>query len=365
MLPEDHQAKPVEGGDRRPARLGRGQLLQPLAHLPGRPAGEGEGEAGLGWQAAFGYLRGDPVGERARLACARPRDDHQRPGCRRSRPLVRVEAVEQRSRVSTAFMPNAWRRRLACRLPGAPGAGRLLIAFRDGAGACRRPPGGPCGGRSGGVRGWSPGAARRRNRCWQVEERCGLAQLPGAHQPDDAVLPVVASLLGHLTPAQPGDRLAQKAAPGPAQVGHVGLAQDAQLRAEGGHKPVHLCDDLLALRAAALDLADDLRQGYQVDEPRRPGWPLALRAVGQLGYAVQHTNGERLAAARAGPGVCVSLAGLEPDPAFAVPVQVVTAALGMEVDGPGKSGAGAQRLRHGEVVQPGAECGRLPADHRR
>src|SRR5215471_19097636 len=53
VLPEDHQAKPVEGGDRKPGRLGGDQLVQPLTHLPGRAAGEGEGEAGLRWQAAF------------------------------------------------------------------------------------------------------------------------------------------------------------------------------------------------------------------------------------------------------------------------------------------------------------------------
>ena len=145
----------------------------------------------------------------------------------------------------------------------------------------------------------------------------------------------------------------------------VGLAQDAQLGAQGGDEPVHLGDDLFTLGATAGQLADDLRQRYQVDESSNPSRPLAQWAVGEFRYPVQHANRERLAATWTGPGVCIGLAGLEPDPAFAVPIQVVTPAFGMEVDGPGESRAGTQRLRHCEVVQPGAECGRLPADHRR
>src|SRR5436190_1340208 len=93
MLPEDHQAKSVEGGDRQPGGLRGDQPLEPLAHLAGRPAGEREGEAGLRCHAAFGYLRGDAVGERARLARARTRDDHQGPGRLRGCPLIRVEPV--------------------------------------------------------------------------------------------------------------------------------------------------------------------------------------------------------------------------------------------------------------------------------
>src|SRR5207245_8628558 len=113
--------------------------------------------------------------------------------------------------------------------------------------------------------------------------------------------------------------LPEEAASGPAQVGHVGIAEDAQLGAQSGDKPVHLSDDFFALVAGAGDLANDLRQRYQVDESRCPGRLLVRWSVGQFLCAVWHANRERLAAAWTGPGVCIRLAGLEPDPAFAVP----------------------------------------------
>ena len=59
------------------------------------------------------------------------------------------------------------------------------------------------------------------------------------------------------------------------------------------------------------------------------------------------------------------LLGLEPDTALAVPVQVVFPLLGKELDRARQAVPGAQRRRHREVVELGAEDGGLAAEHRR
>ena len=55
------------------------QMRQALAHLGGGAAGEGDGEAVLGGDAALGDQMRDAVGQRAGLARARTGDDQQRP----------------------------------------------------------------------------------------------------------------------------------------------------------------------------------------------------------------------------------------------------------------------------------------------
>ena len=94
VLAQDPQAQAVERGHR--GLAGGTQRRQPVLQFLGRAAGERDGQEGFGGQAAVGDLVGDPVGERAGLAAARPRDDQQRAVRGGRGPLVLVEPVQQR-----------------------------------------------------------------------------------------------------------------------------------------------------------------------------------------------------------------------------------------------------------------------------
>jgi hypothetical protein len=196
-------------------------------------------------------------------------------------------------------------------------------------------------------------------------EQGHLVQLVRLEQADRAVLAVVPGVPDDLAAAQPGDALAEQRSAHPAHVVERDVAQDAQLGSQRGDQPPDLAGHLLALRPGGQDLAHDVGQLDQVGEPGGAGRPVPGRSVGDLGHPVQHADGERLAALRAQGIERPGLLGVDPHPALAVPVQVILALLGEELDGARQAVPGAQRRRDGEVVHLGVEDGGLAAQHRR
>ena len=172
------------------------------------------------------------------LPGARPRDDHQR-----SWPPPPPPADRGRGRPA-AIRPVRGGRFLIVRLARwrpPPARCPLVAGALAGGSACR-------GRRAAGLRGAAVPHGRSRRVCrwhrrlasrprrgsgtvaggrtgsrWEVEQGSRRGQLLGAHQPDHAVLAVVAGLRDHLAAPQPGDRLPEQAATGPAEVGQVGL----------------------------------------------------------------------------------------------------------------------------------------------
>ena len=138
-----------------------------------------------------------------------------------------------------------------------------------------------------------------------------------------------------------------------------------QLRSERGDKPVHLHGDLLALPPRAADLTDDLGQGNQVGRGRCSRWPVPFRAVREFRYPVHDANSQGFLTFRTDSRMAHSLGGQQPDSALAMPIGVVTAAFGKEVQRPGKPLACTQRAQHRKVVHRCAERSCLPAEHRR
>ena len=186
-----------------------------------------------------------------------------------------------------------------------------------------------------------------------VKECTGGVQFPTAEQADRAVLAVVAGVLDHLAAAQPGHGFAEQTAAGPAHLGDGRLAQDREFRAQRGDEPAYFGADFLTLGAGSEDLTHNLRQRDQVGGAGRSLRPAAHGPVGEFGDPVQHADGERFAALRTDPAVLHGLAWLEANPALAVPVQVVTAALGEEIDRPGQTCPSPQGGLDREIVDFG------------
>ena len=93
---QDARAGGVEGHQPHPARAVAEQPLDALAHLLGRLVGEGDRQDLARLRLVGVDQVGDAVGEHARLAGARPREDQQRPLAVRHRlPLGLVEALQQ------------------------------------------------------------------------------------------------------------------------------------------------------------------------------------------------------------------------------------------------------------------------------
>ncbi len=342
----------MEGRDCQAARLAGKQHRQPVAHLLRRAPGKGECQACLGGHAVCGDIDRDPVGERARLAGPRPRDDHQRPGSLCCRALVRVETRKQRRSALVFLQPNGWRDKPgSLALVAVCGSGHAIGGL--GTGARRR------------IRGARISVPGFRGQRGEVEQRSTTGEFFRLEQADHAVFAVVAGLLGHLTAAEPADCLTQQAAADPANVGEVGVAQDGQFRSEGGHQAVHLDDDALTLRAGCANFADDLRKGDHVRVVRRAIRPPSGAAIGEFCHPVQHSNGERLLTLWAHLVMALALPREELDPALTVPIQVITATFGKEVEGPGEPLACTQPTQHRKVVKFSAERGRFPAKHRR
>ena len=360
-LAQDHQPEPVERGHGEPPRAAAEQRRQPLAHLLGGPAGEGQGQAGLGGHALLRHGRREAVGQRARLAGARSRDDHQRRGGGRGGPLLRIEPVQQRAaRGCSRGTP----------IRNAPGGfatlARLILRATRGGGAlvgrCR------CGrlvawlvarlaGRGNGV---GQGAGR------DVEQR-GRApvEFPRPEQPDDPVLAVVAGLFMRRAGPQPRDGLGEQAAAVRLSPAVGTVSRMASSGPSVATSRAHLGVDLLALGPGAQQFGHHVRQGDQVDGVGRGVRPVTLHPVGQFRYPVEYADRQRLPALRAYPLAGGRLSGLKPDPALTVPVQVVTAALGEEIDRALQAGPGPQGLLDRKIIQFNVKCCGLTAKHRR
>ena len=337
------------------------QRRQPLAHLLGGPSGEGQGQAGPGGHALLGHGRREAVGQRACLAGARSCDDHQRRGGGRGGPLLRIEPVQQRATrgcsrgIPVRNAPGRFAALARLILRATRGGGTLVGRSRDGGLAAWLVA--RLAGRGDGA---GQGAFRR-----HVEQR-GRApvEFPRPEQPDNPVLAVVAGLFIRRAGPQPRDGLGEQAAAGPAQLAGRDGEQDGQFRAQRGDQPAHLGVDLLALGSGAQQFGHHVRQGDQVDGAGRGVRPVALRPVGQFRHPVEYADRQRLPALRAYPLVGGRLSGLQPDPALTVPVQVVTAALGEEIDRALQAGPGPQGPLDRKIIQFNVKCCCLTAKHR-
>ena len=219
----------MEGGHGDPRRPPPQRDGQPGPHLLGRAPGEGQRQARLRPDLA-GWPPRRRSGWSASGSCpSRAGDDHQRRGGGGGRPLLRVEAVERRAsrpRPPGPFVHNVPPPRLtrpgpARPAPARPGSGR---APRP---AVRRRPGRPCAPAvsvpcRGGIRRF--GRARGRYRDGYLEQGPAGGELARPEQPDDAVLAVITRVLVHGPGPEPGHRLGQQAAAGPADIGHRDVA---------------------------------------------------------------------------------------------------------------------------------------------
>ena len=121
--------------------------------------------------------------------------------------------------------------------------------------------------------------------------------------------------------------------------------------------------DPFALRADAVDLGEDFGQGNQaLHGARGLGRRGLLGAVREVFDAMHHTDRQRLAARRAQAVMRAGLCGGEADPAVAVPVQMVLALLGKELERAFVPHPGLQRPAEREVVQVGVEDAHLPSE---
>ena len=107
LAPQDAHARGVEGHHPHRPGAGADEGLDPLAHLGGGLVGEGDREDLARLRAALAEQPRDAVGQHARLARARARDDEQRGALvHDGLALVGVEPLEQRLGVEVG-MPCA------------------------------------------------------------------------------------------------------------------------------------------------------------------------------------------------------------------------------------------------------------------
>ncbi len=325
----------MEGGHGHLLRVRADQGLQAFGHLLGGPAGEGDRQALAGGDIALQHQVRQPVGDGAGLAGARAGHDQQRP----------ARDFGRRALVGIQTAQHAW--------PGIWEGGRSRFGFRQ-----RRGDG--CG----------HGFWLRLRGEQRVVEQCGRiagaqpGELGRVENADGAVFTVVAGIAQHVAVPQPLDRLGHRGVAAPQLVDRHVL-EDRQLRAVGGGEVADLAEDLLALGPHTEDLAHDLRQRDQVVEVGRTVGADARGPVGERFDAVQHADGQGLAAAGAQSTVGAGVARFEAHLALAVSVEVVFAFLGEELHGAGETLAGLQRPFDREVVQVGVEDAGLPAQHRR
>ena len=138
----------------------------------------------------------------------------------------------------------------------------------------------------------------------------------------------------HLSAPQPPQCLAEEFTAGAGDVVERRGGQDVQLRAEFGDERVQLRLDGLGLRAHATDLAEDLGELDEVPDLPRAVGRVPVRPVGQFLHPVQDADRERLAALGAEPLGVAGARGLPVHAAGPVPVGVVLALLGEELDRP-------------------------------
>ena len=140
-----------------------------------------------------------------------------------------------------------------------------------------------------------------------------------------------------------------------AQIVRGYLLEDREFRPEGGDKPVNHGVNALALRPDGENLANDFRERNEIIEARGPIGPVAIRAVSKLSDPVQNADGERFMTVGAGAVAVASLLRLKPDPALTVPVQVILALFGIELDRPAEPVSGAEGFGDSEEVHRARE----------
>ncbi len=211
------------------------------------------------------------------------------------------------------------------------------------------------------------GAGRQRSRGrGKVEQRARVrAEFFGVEKPDNAVLTVEPGLADHFRTPQPANCLHQR---GRADLGdrvEGNLGKNLQLRAEPGGQRGDLRGHGLALRPDPEDLPHDLGQCHQRTHLARGRRTDPFGTVGKRIHPVQDPDGQRPSALRAETVRLPGLARFVADVTLAVTVEVVLALFGEELDRAGETVPGAQRRKHGEVVDVAGERGRLPAEHGR
>ena len=258
MLPEDGETERVEGVDRDSLPGARRQGSQALAHLAGRPPGEGDREAPVRRNASVRDEVGDAMGEGPGLSGARPRHDEQWPrgdlGCS---PLVRIEPGQDaagirdvaRTPIRASVLRNEGVRPRCLRKPRRK-SGQVLPRRRA-FGPCR----GVRGPRSGSVRG------RARRGPLLTEEGCPPGepvQLLVLEQANRAVHPVVPCLPDHLLAPQAGDRLGDERRGRGPDVLERERVEERKLRPEPAEEAFVVPRDTAALRPDLEDLGQDL-----------------------------------------------------------------------------------------------------------
>ena len=315
----------VAAGQGRGGRSIPGRGLQTLPHLLRGAPGEGHGQQ-LRGRHVMGQQILQAAHQHARLARAGP-GQHQH-GRARLQPggqglgLRRGKAA-QRAPVGRGGLGLAFGRRgavlLAAHPDGRHGGGGLLLR-----------------GLRGGFRHLSGPSALAGRGTVQQAAAAGRA-LPfrgflGAEDAHHAVFAVIAALADDLAPAHAGHGLAQRL-PVAAHLLLVHAAEDVQIGpqlAQQGRVPVlHLA----RAAAHAQDLAHQFGQGDQGPGLRLMGQAGGGFSVGQLADAVQHADGQGLAADRADIVQGQGLARFQHHAAGPVAVQMVFALFGIEFHG--------------------------------
>ena len=195
------------------------------------------------------------------------------------------------------------------------------------------------------------------------KERCSkgvLAQLGVLEQANRAVHAVVARLPDDLLPAQPRDRLGDERRRRRRDVFERERVEQRKLRPEPAEETLVVLRDPLALRADLVDLGEDLGQRDQaLHGAGGRGRGGLLAPVGQVLDAVHDPDRQRLAAHRTQSVVPAGLAGRQADVAVAMPVEVVLALLGEELQRASVPLPRLQRAAQREVVELGVEDAHL------
>ena len=161
-----------------------------------------------------------------------------------------------------------------------------------------------------------------------------MDELTGLEEADDAVLTVVPGRTAHVPAAQAPDRLAEELAADRAISSSGTRVRMSNSEPSSATRVATRPSIPLLLRADAADLPEHLGKLDEVGDVR-PSWgTVAFGPVGEFLDTVQHTDGEGLGTLRAQSGRPAGSGGVPIDAACAVPVRVILALLGEELDRP-------------------------------
>jgi hypothetical protein len=327
---QDREAERMKAVDSHRPRLLAEKPREPCSQFLGRLAREGDGEARPSRYVAFQNEMSDAVGEHACLARAGPGDHHQRSFRLRGVRLVGVEPGENAGATRRLRFNGLERHH---RL-----VGRVLLrpALR------------------------CPHAAGER-RVEQQPASGEAIQLAVLEQPDDAVFPVISGLPDNVTGAQPCHRLAEQRMH-LGDVLHRQVLQRDEFRPKRGDGAVVGMGDGLRGDAAADDLRQDLRQRNEARHRAGRRRRHSLAAIGQCFDAVRHADRDRSPACRAAATQFDRLPWVEPHAAIAMPVHVILAFLGEELDRSDIAFTALQRPSDREIIGCAGKARRFAAE---